>query len=215
MTILIFNYGEPETDTLLGSGTFGSHLFKHDPCTIFQSHCFQNFHHIQQASVFTGHVEYPSLVEPPEPVVDRTSKPYFVRQGSLLADSVSSMLGAALDSVTESHQRVISSTADRMNSNVRPGVNRGAKAAAVQTYEERSREATKLLHARELENKSQEQQDSNKVKAQEDPEIFRITKEKEAEEERLRLLQEREEELIQDITELEKKCQIEVNNSSS
>jgi len=154
-------------------------------------------------------------VEPAEPVIDRTSKPYFVRQGSLLADSVSSMQGAALDIVTESHQRVISSSADRMNSIVRPGVNRGAKAAAVQTYEERSREATKLLHARELENKSQEHQDSNEVKAQEDLEKLRITKENEADEERLQLLQEREEELLQDITILEEKCQIEVNNSSS
>jgi len=160
-------------------------------------------------------VEYPSLVEPAEPVIDRTSKPYFVRQGSLLADSVSSMQDAALDNVTESQQRVISSSADRMNSDVRPGVNRGAKAAAVQTYEERSREATKLLQVRELENKSQEHQDSNKVKAQEDPEILRITKEKEADEERVQLLQDREEELIQDITKLEERCRIEVNNLSS
>jgi ubiquitin carboxyl-terminal hydrolase 8 len=155
------------------------------------------------------HVEYPSLVEPAEPVIDRTSKPYFDRQGSLLADSVNSMQGAAQDSLTESHQRAISSSADRMNSNVRPGVNRGAKAAAVQTYEERSREATKLLHGRELENKSQENQDSNKVKAQEDPEVLRITKEKEADEERVRLLQDIEEELIQDITKLEEKFRIE------
>lgn len=160
-------------------------------------------------------MEYPSLVEPAEPVIDRTSKPYFGRQGSLLADSVSSMRGAALDNVTESQQRVISSSADRMNGNVRPGVNRGAKAAAVQTYEERSREATKLLQVRELENKSQEHEDSNKVKAQEDPEILRITKEKEADEERVQLLQDREEELIQDITKLEERCRIEVNNSSS
>lgn len=160
-------------------------------------------------------MEYPSLVESAEPVIDRTSKPYFVRQGSLLADSVSSIQATALDNVTESQQRVISSSADRMDSNVRPGVNRGAKAAAVQTYEERCREVTKLLHAMELENKLQEYQDSNKVKAQEDQEILRIIKEKEADEERVRLLQDREEELIQNITKLEEKRQIEVNNSSS
>jgi hypothetical protein len=132
----------------------------------------------------------------------------------MLADNVSSMRAAALDSVTESHQKVISSSADRMNSNIRPGVNRGAKAAAMQTYEERSREAEKLLLARRLENKSQEHEDSNKVKAQEVQEIMRITKEKEAEEERVRLLQDREEELIQNNMKLEERFQIEVNNSS-
>jgi hypothetical protein len=133
----------------------------------------------------------------------------------MLADNVSSMRAAALDSVTESHQRVISSSADRMNSNVRPDVNRGAKAAAMQTYDERCREAGKLLFAQRLENKSQEHEDSNKVKAQEVQEIMRITKEKEAEEERVRLLQEREEELIQNNMKLEERFQVEVNNSSS
>lgn len=128
---------------------------------------------------------------------------------------MSSMRAAALDNVTESHQRVNSSSTDRMNSSVRPGVNRVAKAAALQTYEERSREATKFLHARELENKSREHQDSNKVKSQGDWEILRITKEKEADEERIQLLQDREEELVQDNMKLEERRQIEVNNSSS
>ena len=160
-------------------------------------------------------MEYPSLVDSAEPVIDRTSKPNFVRQGSMLADNVSSMRAAAPDNVTESRQRVSSSSADRMNSNVRPGVNRGAKAAAMQTYEERSREAEKFLLARRLENKSQEHEDSNKIKAQEVQEIMRITKEKEAEEERVRLLQDREEELIRNNMKLEERFQIEVNNSSS
>jgi hypothetical protein len=182
--------------------------------TMFQCHHFQNFHLIQQVSGFTGGVEYPSLVESAEPVIDRTSKPYFVRQGSLLADNASSMRVAALDSVTESHQRVISSSTDRMNSSVRPGVNRGTKAAAVQTYEERSREATKLLLARDLENKPKEPEDSNKVQTQKDQEILRISKEKEADEERVRLLQDREEELVLNLTKMEEMHQIEVNNSS-
>jgi hypothetical protein len=125
------------------------------------------------------------------------------------------MQAVSLDNVTDCHQRVISSSTDRMNSNVRPGVNRGAKAAAMQTYEERSREAAKLLLARELENKSQQHEDSNKVKAPDDQEILRITKEKEAAEERVRLLQDREEELVQTIVKLEERRQIEVNNSSS
>lgn len=153
-------------------------------------------------------------MESAEPVVDRTSKPHFVRKGSLLADNVSTMRLTPLDNVSEGHQRVISSSTDRTKSSVRPGVDRGAKAVALQTYEERSQEVTKLLLARELENKSQEPEDSNKVKAQNEQEILRISKEKEAEEERVRLLQDREEELLLDITKLEERQQIEVNNSS-
>jgi hypothetical protein len=176
---------------------------------MFQCHVFKNFHYLQQTSGFTEGVEYPSLVESAEPVVDRTSKPHFVRKGSLLADNVSTMRVATLDSVSEGHQRVISSSTDRTNSNVRPGVNRAAKASALQTYEERSGEATKLLLARGLEHKSQEPEDSNKVKTQKEQELLRITKEKEAEE-----LQDINEELLLNVTKVEERQQIEVNNSS-
>jgi hypothetical protein len=72
-----------------------------------------------------------------------------------------------------------------------------------------------LLHARELQNKSQEHEESKKVKEQGEQEIFRISKEKEADEERVRLLQDREEELIMTNTKLEERFQVEVNNSSS
>jgi hypothetical protein len=168
---------------------------------------------MDQTFGFTGGVEYPSLMESAEPVIDRTSKPHLVRKGSMLADSVSTMRSATLHSVSEGHQRVISSSTDRTNSSARPGVNRGAKAVALQTYEERSREATRLLLARGLD-KLQEPEDSNIVKAQNGQELLRITKEKEADEERVRLLQDREEELLLNYTKLEETRRIEVNSSS-
>jgi hypothetical protein len=153
-------------------------------------------------------VEYPPLVEAPQPVIDRKSKPPF--GGSFSAGNMSSIQVATQDSVSEGCPTVIATFSDKTNSILRPGVDRGSKAAALQTYEERSRAVTELLHAKDkLANKSKELEES-RLKAQQEWEILRISKEKEAEEERTKLLQNREEELLLNIRklELEQQCKV-------
>jgi hypothetical protein len=173
---------------------------------------FRNVHNIQQQTCgFTGDVEYPNLMEAPQPVIDHTSKPPFGARGSLSADSMSSVQVATQDGVSGGHSRVFSSSSDRTNSIVRPSVDRGSKAAALQTYEERCQTAYELLHAKGPGNKSQELEES-RLKAQKEWEILRISKEKEAEEERTKLLQDREEELLLSISKLEENHQAQVNS---
>jgi hypothetical protein len=171
---------------------------------------FQNFLYKQKINGITGKVEYPNLLESPQPAIDRTSKPHFGAQGSFLTDNTNMMQVATSDSVSESHPRVISYSSDRTKGTVRPGVNRGTKPTALQTYEERSRGISERLHA-DREKKAQEE---SQLKAEKEREILRISKEKEAEEERVQLLQAREQELLLNITNLEEKQKAQVNSSS-
>lgn len=157
-------------------------------------------------------MEYPNFLESPQPTIDRTSKPQFDGKGSLLADDVNTLQVATSDSVSEGHPKVTSFSSDRTKGIVKPGVNRGSKAAALQTYEERSREISDLLRAEEA--KKAQKLEESELKAQSEREILRISKEKEAEEERVRLLQNREEELLLNIAKLEEKQQDQVNSSS-
>lgn len=155
-------------------------------------------------------MEYPNFLESPQPAIDRTSKPQFGGKGSLLEDNINTIQVAIPDSVSEGQSRVTSFSSDRTKDIVKPGVDRGSKAAALQTYEERSREISEPLLS-EIEKRAQKLEESE-LKAEREREILRISKEKEAEEERVRLLQNREEELLLSIAKLEEKQQDQVNS---
>jgi hypothetical protein len=146
-----------------------------------------------------------------QPVVDRTSKPTSSGKGSLLAESTNTIQAAVPGSVSEGHPGLIRSSSNKVNSIIRPGVDRRSKAVALQTYEDRSRVVAKLLHGQEkLASESQKLEES-KLDAQKECELLRISKEKEADEERVQLLQKREEELLLSITKLEDKQRAQVN----
>jgi hypothetical protein len=162
---------------------------------------FQNSLYKHRTYGITDNVEYPNLLESPQPAVDRTSKPQFGEEGSFLTDNTNVMQVATPDSVSESLPT---------KGTAGPGVNRGTKTAALQTYEERSRTTSERLHAE----RAKKAQEESQLKAQKEREIQRIIKEKEAEEERVQLLQTREEELLLNITNLEEKQKAQVNSSS-
>jgi hypothetical protein len=128
------------------------------------------------------------------------------------ADDVNIVQVATQDSVSEGHPRVTSSSSDRTNGIVKPGVDRGSKAAALQTYAERSREINELLYAEKA--KRTQKLEESEVNAQSEREKLRASKEHEADEERVHLLQGREEELLLNIAKLNEKQQDQVNSSS-
>ncbi|XP_067012393.2 ubiquitin carboxyl-terminal hydrolase 8 [Anabrus simplex] len=153
-------------------------------------------------------IQYPTLIEQAPkpatvtPAVDRKAKPIMEPSSSSLPtvrlSSKSSSSETSSTSVTVGNRSKTPSS-DSTSTSI-PSVDRAAKKAAIQTYEERAQYMRKLLSIAD----SSLELEEKRLKAEEEWESLRVRREREAEEEMRFELQEREAQLLDSIQRLEK-----------
>lgn len=168
---------------------------------------------------FSG-IEYPNLTdnsESSQPSVDRSSKPAMNVSNSPMSSAPSNTFAKCV--TPKSSKTVPSNTYSPVPTKTpvptkgsssssastvsRPSIDRKSKAAAVLTYEERSKNVQALLRKQENVVASSLELEQNKQKIEDEREQIRLRREMEAEEEMRLQLQEREEELLRDIQQKE------------
>ncbi|KAK7866294.1 hypothetical protein R5R35_007122 [Gryllus longicercus] len=169
------------------------------------------------SSDFLDDIEYPNFLEgSDQPTIDRSSKPSFNHsypmKPSISASTFSKPIAPKSPKLLPSTPFTnIPSKPVAPNKGLTPGpmdsrpsVDRKSKAAALLTYEERSRNVQALLRQEEEVVATTLEMEEDKLRKEEEREKIRLRREMEAEEEMRAFLQEREEQLLRDIQNLEK-----------